>query len=67
MTRTIGGVMDYAALARVHKPRTSEAMRAAIHEMAARGMREHEIAVATELAVSEVRRILGPPGARVTP
>jgi hypothetical protein len=63
MSRTIGGTLDYRAMllkATRHRPRTASEMRVAIHEMAARGMGPYEIAVAAGLAVTEVRRILGP-------
>jgi hypothetical protein len=54
----IGGVLDYAALARLNRPRTADEVRVAVHELAARGMGDYEIASACELAVEQVRRIL---------
>ena len=56
---TIGGVLDYAALARLNRPRDIASIRAAIHELANRGLGDYEIASACELAVEQVRRILG--------
>jgi hypothetical protein len=41
-----------------HKPQDAETMRAAIHELRARGFGDHEIAGATQLSVDYVRRIL---------
>jgi hypothetical protein len=58
MRRSIGGVLDYAALARLNRPRDNDAMRAAVHELASRGLGDYEIARACELAVEQVRRIL---------
>jgi hypothetical protein len=62
MTRsTIGGTLDYAALTGQtrHRPQTRDEMRAAVHELASRGMTDHTIARATGLAVEQVRRLLG--------
>jgi hypothetical protein len=55
---TIGGPLDYAALARLNRPRTHDEVRVAVHEMAARGMGDYEIARAFELSVEAVRRFL---------
>ena len=57
--RNIGGPLDYARLARLNRPRTADEVRVAVHELAARGMGDYEIARACELAVEQVRRILG--------
>jgi hypothetical protein len=59
MTRTID-THDYAALARLNRPRDHDEIRVAIHELASRGMGDYEIASACELAVEQVRRMLGP-------
>ncbi|HUN73363.1 MAG TPA: hypothetical protein VMU40_02495 [Steroidobacteraceae bacterium] len=58
MRGTIGGTLDYAALAALNRPRTREEMRVAVHELAARGMTDYAIAHATDLAVEQVRRML---------
>lgn len=50
---------DYAALARLNRPRDHDEVRVAIHELASRGMGDYEIARACELAVEQVRRMLG--------
>jgi hypothetical protein len=55
---TIGGPLDYAALARLNRPRTHEEMRVAVHELATRGMDDYEISRACELSVEAVRRFL---------
>lgn len=57
-----GGTFDWRDLygQRAERPpKTHDAMRAAVHEMAARGMSEHAIAGATKLSVEQVRRMLG--------
>lgn len=59
MKRATGGVLDLAALAQLHRPRTREELRAAVHELTARGMTDYAIAAATGLAVEQVRRVLG--------
>jgi hypothetical protein len=61
--KSIDGAIDYAALARLNRPRDREAIRAAIHELASRGMGDYEIASACELAVEQVRRMLAEPRA----
>lgn len=57
----IGGVLDYAALTGRdrHRPKTREEMRTAVHELASRGMSDYGIAHAVNLAVEEIRRLLG--------
>ena len=50
---------DYADRARLNRPRTHDKMRIAVHELAARGFTDYEIAFACELAVEQVRRMLG--------
>lgn len=50
--------LDYASMAALHRPRTRDEMRVAIHELASRGLGDHEIAQACELAVERARRIL---------
>lgn len=59
----IGGALDLAALSgrEFHGPRTGAEIRAAVHELAARGMSDYDIAHATDLAVELVRRMLGEP------
>lgn len=42
-----------------HRPQTQDEMRAAVCEMAARGMTDHTIAQASGLSVEMVRRMLG--------
>ena len=64
MTSRIGGTLGLEALATLagrgqHRPQSREEMRAAVHELASRGMSDHTIASATGLAVEQVRRILG--------
>ena len=54
----IGGSLDLDALRLLHRPRTAQAMRAAVAEMTARGMRAAEIATATGMHIDEVRRLL---------
>lgn len=54
----IGGVLDMHALAVLHRPRSAEAMRQAITDMAARGLGPYEIAQACEVTVDQVRRIV---------
>lgn len=56
---TIGGTLDLEALRLLHRPRTTAELRAACMEMHARGMGDHTIAMATGLAVEQVRRLLG--------
>jgi len=50
---------DYAKLARLNRPKTRDEMRAAVHELANRGMSDHTIAAVTQLSVEMVRRMLG--------
>jgi hypothetical protein len=51
--------IDIETLGRtLHRPRTAAEMRAAIAEMAARGMGAYEIAGASGLSVEEVRRLV---------
>lgn len=64
MTSRIGGPLDLEAMAalagrELHRPRSREEFRAAVQELASRGMSDHTIASATGLAVEQVRRILG--------
>jgi hypothetical protein len=42
----------------INRPTDAETMRAAIHELRNRGMRDHEIADATALSVQYVRTVL---------
>jgi hypothetical protein len=58
---TIGGKLDYRLLTQVYRPRSFEAIRSAIYELADRGAGDHEIANVLELDVQQVRRILGAP------
>ena len=43
-----------------HRPQTQHEMRAAVAEMAARGMTDHTIAAATRLSAEQVRHLRGP-------
>lgn len=55
MKRNIGGMLDYHALALLHRPTDADGLRAAAAEMAARGLKPRDIAThlaLTELAVS---------------
>jgi hypothetical protein len=72
--RTLGGVLDLAALAALtgrdetaerhrHRPEDAQTMRAAIHELRSRGLGDYDIAAATGLSVEYVRRVLGEPKA----
>lgn len=45
--------------ARVHAPSTTEELRAACHDLHARGFSDHDIATATRLSTEAVRRLLG--------
>lgn len=47
------------ARAQEHRPQTRDEMRAAVHELAGRGMTDYGIAHATGLAVEQVRRLIG--------
>lgn len=63
MTRALGGALDWAALygssgRERHRPRSREELRAAVHELAQRGMGVDTIARATQLSVEQVRRML---------
>lgn len=64
MTRSIGGVLDLTALARLHAPKTTEELRVACHELRSRGYSDHGVAAATGLSVEAVRRLLGPEARR---
>jgi len=64
MTSRIGGTLGLEALAALagrerNRPQSRDEMRAAVQELASRGMSDHTIASATGLAVEQVRRILG--------
>lgn len=56
---TIGDQLGMRELAMLHRPRTRDEMRVAVHELANRGMIDYGIAAATGLAVEQVRRVLG--------
>lgn len=45
-----------------HLPHTHDEMRAAVHELATRGMTDYGIAAATRLSVEQVRRLLSEHG-----
>ena len=63
MRHAIGGTLNYAALAVLHRPTDESAMARAVRELAARGLTEHDIGQHLGLDPTAVRRLLGADGA----
>lgn len=55
---SIGGRVDYARLAQLHRPRTEDGMRIAARELARQRLSDRDIAQALQVDVAEVRRLL---------
>lgn len=58
MRHAIGGRLDYAALAVLHRPRDESAMARAVRELAAQGLTERDIGQHLGLDPTAVRRLL---------
>jgi hypothetical protein len=58
MTRTIPGRLDYARLADLHRPRTVEAIEAAILDLHRGGLTATDIASALRMRVNDVLAVL---------
>ena len=58
MRSAIGGTLDYAKLAQLHRPREEAAMARAVRELAARGLTERDIGQHLGLEAKAVRRLL---------
>jgi hypothetical protein len=58
---TIGGRLDYRALANLHRPREPQAIAAEIRRLAASGLKAADIATALNMAIEQVRQILAEP------
>jgi hypothetical protein len=58
MRPVIGGKLDYAALAVLHRPRDESAMARAVRELAARGLTEGDIGQHLGLDPTAVKRLL---------
>lgn len=57
-TRTIGGTIDYSALADLHRPTDPDLQRVAVHELAARGLTVLDISNALRLDPALVEHLL---------
>jgi hypothetical protein len=55
----IGGRLDYAALAALHRPKDPEALAAEVRRLHATGLTARDIATALRIAPDQVRTILG--------
>jgi hypothetical protein len=58
MTRSIGGVVDYARLAELNRPTDENALRREVLVLSGRGLTEQDIGRALKLDPTAVRRLL---------
>lgn len=59
MRSTIGGTLDYAAMAQLYGPQNEATMANAARELAARGLTERDIGQHLRLDPTAVKRLLG--------
>ena len=68
MTRTtVGGTLEYAALAQLHRPTSPEAIAVEIRRLHAEGLKPRDIAVALRLGLTQVLEAIGDRSADGTP
>ncbi len=60
MTRTIGGTLDYAALARLHEPTDPNAIASEVRRLHGQGLTGRDIAAALRISHVQVNTILAP-------
>jgi hypothetical protein len=62
----IGGTIDYAALAQMHRPADPQAMVAEIRRLHGTGLTPRDISVALHIALAQVLESIGEPSAHDT-
>jgi hypothetical protein len=68
MTRpTVGGSLNYAALAQLHRPTSPKAISAEIRRLHADGLKPRDISVALRIDLSQVLQIIGELSADAVP
>lgn len=56
--RNVGGPLDYATLAQMHRPKTAEALRREVQRLAQNGLTPNDIGSALKMSPASVRELL---------